>query len=75
MYVYTYLHIGHSAMHWCAARGHVECLRLLLESKANVNCRNKGAATPLHAAAQHDQVDCARLLLRHGADLAATGLL
>jgi tetratricopeptide (TPR) repeat protein len=66
--------VGHSAMHWCAARGHVECLRLLLESKANVNCRNKGAATPLHAAAQQDQVDCARLLLRHGADLAATDL-
>jgi len=58
-------------MHWCTARGHASCLELLLQSKADVNARNKGASTPLHAAAQNDEVECGRMLIRHSADVAA----
>ena len=64
----------HSYMHRCPARGHAGCLELLLQSKADVNARNKGASTPLHAAAQNDEVECGRILIRHGADVTAIDL-
>jgi hypothetical protein len=41
------------------------------ESETDVNARNKGASTPLHAAAQNDEVECGRMLIRHSADVAA----
>ena len=44
------------------------------ESEADVNARNKGASTPLHAAAQNDEVECGRMLIRHSADVTAIDL-
>ena len=36
-----YAAVGHTAAHWCAARGHVQCLEMLLLCKADVNMCNK----------------------------------
>jgi len=36
-----YAAVGHTAAHWCAARGHVQCLEMLLLCKADVNMGNK----------------------------------
>lgn len=47
---------------------------MLLESKADVNIRNMGSSTPLHAAAQSDQVECGRILIKYGADVTALNL-
>ena len=66
-----YAEVGHSAQHWCAARGHLACLQWLLDKNAQVDMRNKGSATPLHAAALQEQVACGRLLVERGADVNA----
>jgi tetratricopeptide (TPR) repeat protein len=66
-----YAFFGHSAMHWCAARGHVTCLELLIGAGAGINVRNRGGSTPLHAAAQRDAVESLRVLLASGADMHA----
>jgi tetratricopeptide (TPR) repeat protein len=67
----AYAFFGHSAMHWCAARGHVTCLELLIGAGADINVRNRGGSTPLHAAAQRDAVESLRVLLASGADVHA----
>ena len=54
--------IGHTALHWCAARGHVNCLTFLLQSGAAPSDVNESGSTPLHAAAANGQFECARLL-------------
>jgi tetratricopeptide (TPR) repeat protein len=70
----SYSFLGHTAMHWCAARGHVTCLELLIGARADVNVKNRGGSTPLHAAAQRDVLESARLLLASGANLQARDL-
>lgn len=57
----------------CAARGaHVECVRLLLERRANdPNCRNENGNTPLHYAAISGTKKVSQLLVAHGGDVNA----
>jgi hypothetical protein len=55
--------IGHSALHWCAARGHASCIEFLLQSGADPHQTNHGDSTPLHAAAANGQMEAATQLL------------
>ena len=55
--------IGHSAMHWCAAKGYLECLQWLVKQGADINSLNAEDSTPLHAAAANGQESIVRYLL------------
>ena len=59
---------GNTALHWAAARGHAEALRVLLAAGAPLAITNHGGSTALQAAVLNGHVDAARLLRRHGAD-------
>jgi ankyrin repeat protein len=49
----------------------VQTVRLLIEKRGDVLCKNSDDATPLHFAAYHGHDECSRLLLDRGADLQA----
>ena len=55
--------IGHSAVHWCAAKGYLECLQWLLKQGADINGPNAEDSTPLHAAAANGQQNIVQYLL------------
>ena len=59
---------GATALHIAAKNGHVECLRTLIEAKANVNLQDKKGKSALHAAAKNGHVECLRTLIDSGAD-------
>jgi len=42
---------------------------LLLQRGANVNCRSKNHLTPMHLAAQEDQVPVAEILVRYKSEI------
>ena len=48
--------------------GHVEVVKELLKSAADVNSKNGNGSTPLHYAAGCGQIEIVKLLLAHGAD-------
>ncbi len=51
-----------------ARQGHVGCLQLLLDAKADCNVVEKGALwTPIFFAAENGHGECIKTLLRHGA--------
>ena len=50
--------------------GHVECIRLLVERRADVNKVIDTGTTPIHIASQNDLVGTVRALLAGGADSA-----
>eukprot|EP00899_Mesostigma_viride_P012305 jgi/Mesvir1/21075/Mv17228-RA.1 len=62
----SYGFVGHSALHWCAAKGHLVALRLLIDAGARVDCVNNASATPLHAAASNGEAQCVRALILEG---------
>ena len=55
-----------------AANGSVEVCNLLIESGADVNARQQGGWTPLHAAVAAGNKELEALLLEHDADTAVT---
>lgn len=57
---------GHTALHWAAAKGHAAAVRWLLAAGASPRATNKGAATPLHAAAANQHMHCAEVLMLLG---------
>jgi hypothetical protein len=61
--------IGHTALHWSAAAGHVGAVEWLVEAGADPNVRNAGESTPLHSAAGGGHLPVVALLLRNGADV------
>ena len=63
--------IGHTALHWAAAAGHLACCSWLLEQGTPVDVRNAGESTPLHSAAGSGQLEVVHELLRRGADAKA----
>jgi hypothetical protein len=42
--------------------GHAECIKMLVDAKADVNARGAAGKSPLALAQQHQQEDCVRLL-------------
>ena len=65
--------VGHTALHWAAAKGHVSAVCwLLAQPGTDVNARNACQSTAVHAAATHGHEDVVRVLLRRtGCDAAA----
>jgi ankyrin repeat protein len=58
-----------TALHCAVGGGHEPVVRCLLERGADPNVRCEGdAATPLHFAAEKEQLGLIRLLIEHGAD-------
>jgi len=60
--------IGHTALHWAAARGEVRLMEWLLSVGAQPNALNTSEATPLHTAAANGQAFAVGLLLSSGVD-------
>ncbi len=56
----------------CAAEGHVQVLRLLLQHGADINIRAANGSTPLHWAAQQGRLEVVTELVHSGADIHAT---
>lgn len=54
-----------------AENDYVECVRLLLENGADVNCRNAGYQTPLHLACLSQSVETVEMLIKYGANVNA----
>ena len=59
---------GWTLLHWTAAKGRVDAMKVLLERGADANASSEKRRTPLHAAAQLDRADAVALLLEAGAD-------
>lgn len=66
----TYAFTGNTALHWSAAKGHVEVVQWLLQQEADVYQVNEAGETALHTAVGHGQPGCAQVLvLAGGADV------
>ncbi len=59
---------GVTALHWAAAQGYNDIIKLLLDLGANVNLQNAEGNTPLHLAARNGNLSTVRLLLARGAN-------
>jgi ankyrin repeat protein len=59
---------GRTALMWASQRGHVHCVKLLLDSYADPNLRNQFGYTALILACLRGHFKCAELLLYYGAD-------
>ncbi|KAM4733682.1 protein phosphatase 1 regulatory subunit 12A isoform 2-T2 [Anableps anableps] len=60
-----------TALHVAAAKGYIEVLKVLLQCRVDVDCRDIDGWTPLHAAAHWGQEEVCTLLSDHMCDMAA----
>ncbi len=58
-------------IHCAAASGAFDCAAALLRAGANVNAKQHGGWTALHAAAKDGRPELVQLLIKHGADRSA----
>lgn len=61
--------MGATPLHWAAAAGKLEAVRVLLEYHANPNLVHKIGGTALHAAVRYNHGPVVEYLLDHGANL------
>ena len=54
---------GRTALHFAAGYGELECIKVLLDSKADVNATDNNKNTALHYAAGYGDIDAAKLLI------------
>ncbi|CAL4125737.1 unnamed protein product, partial [Meganyctiphanes norvegica] len=55
-----------TALHLAVSKGHSECMKLLVEAKANIEAITDLKETPLHSAAHHNQLYAIEILLEAG---------
>lgn len=60
---------GFTPLHLASQEGHTDMVSLLLEHKAEVNCRAKNGLTPMHLAAQEDKVPVAEILVKYDSEI------
>eukprot|EP00320_Phaeocystis_rex_P014307 CAMPEP_0119059994 /NCGR_PEP_ID=MMETSP1178-20130426/4011_1 /TAXON_ID=33656 /ORGANISM="unid sp, Strain CCMP2000" /LENGTH=197 /DNA_ID=CAMNT_0007041059 /DNA_START=94 /DNA_END=687 /DNA_ORIENTATION=+ len=65
---------GRTALHHCAAAGHLTCANELMDRGLMVNVRDAQQSTPLHSAAGSGQLQLVVELMRRGADVGAQDL-
>lgn len=53
---------GDTALHWCAYKGHVELMRLLMYSGVDLQKTDNFGSTPLHLACLSGNLYCVRML-------------
>ena len=61
--------IGHSALHWSAAKNNPTLAKWLIGKGANLSAINNAESTPLHTSAQNGSSKVAELLLEAGASV------
>ena len=62
---------GQTALHHCAAAGHLTCATELIDWGLTVNVRDGHESTPLHSAASGGRLPLVVELMRRGAEVAA----
>lgn len=60
---------GKSPLHRALKKGHISCVKVLLENSADINLANKKGQTPLMVAAEEGYLGCVRVLIQKGADI------
>lgn len=65
--------LNRTPLHWAAAFGNAEIVKLLLDHNADVNARDEYGATPLHASSEDPDASLrvAQILVSRGADVNA----
>jgi uncharacterized protein len=59
---------GKTALHWAAAQGNDDIVRLLLDHGFTINAQDADGNTPLHLAARNGNLSTVKLLLARGAN-------
>jgi ankyrin repeat protein len=65
---YEHFH-RNTLLHIAVARGYVDIVKLLIDSKADVNVENAGGNTSLHMAVVHENIDLVKLLIKNKANV------
>ncbi len=60
---------GRTALHLSTMKGHYECVKLLLESKSNVDSTDKEFNTPTHYACEYGYLEILKMILDFSPDL------
>eukprot|EP00039_Didymoeca_costata_P005121 m.78686 g.78686 ORF g.78686 m.78686 type:complete len:236 (+) comp12683_c0_seq1:82-789(+) len=60
---------GLACLHWACDRGHLKMVQFLLESQADVNCKDNEGQTPLHYACLCEHLEIVKLLVASEADI------
>jgi ankyrin repeat protein len=63
---------GNRALHEAAFRGHVACVRLLIDAKGDLNAHNNNGVTGLYWASRYGNFDCLQVLIESKADVLTT---
>lgn len=56
-------------MYWPVIKGYENAVRVLMDSGADINARDRSGRTPLHLAILHDQIKLVEMLLSEGANV------
>ncbi|XP_007902061.1 ankyrin repeat and SOCS box protein 2 [Callorhinchus milii] len=58
-----------TALFISSSKGHIDCMRILLEAGAECDISSKTRETPLYKACEHENVEAVRLLIQFNADI------